>query len=92
MRYLVPSAQVKAYLAKTDTLSPLRQQRRPSRSTFNHHQHHLISAAILSVRPEFDITKAIYLSADNTVACHLEKDLLRLDGIEVMIYTSPRYP
>ncbi|SAL98975.1 hypothetical protein [Absidia glauca] len=83
MRYLVPSAQVRTYLAKNDSLSPLRQQRRPSRSTFNHPHHHLISAAILSVRPEFDITKAIYLSADTTVACHLEKDLLRLDGIEI---------
>ncbi|KAI8078768.1 uncharacterized protein BX664DRAFT_342650 [Halteromyces radiatus] len=92
-RYLVSDTQVNDYLAKKegrsndDLQKPIKQQRRSLRGhvnfTSNDSQYKMMKAAILSVQPDLDMTKAICLSATTTSACNLEKDLLRLDGIEV---------
>ncbi|ORZ10169.1 hypothetical protein BCR42DRAFT_113800 [Absidia repens] len=95
-RYIVSNTQAHNYLTKKDEYTfgkngpqkPIKQQRRSIRSpqnlnTFSSQQYNLMTAAILSVRPELDMDNAIHLSATTITTCNLEKELTRLDGIEI---------
>ncbi|CAO3589047.1 unnamed protein product [Absidia cylindrospora] len=92
IRQVVSSTQAHDYLTgKNGSQKRLKHQRRSLRgyhqqiisSSSQRLQDNLLTAAILSVCPEFDMAKAVYLNAETTMACHLEKDLLHLDEIEI---------
>ncbi|ORZ10154.1 hypothetical protein BCR42DRAFT_113566 [Absidia repens] len=92
IRQVVSSTQAHHYLTgKNGSQKRLKHQRRSLRgyhqqivsSSSQRLQDNLLTAAISSVCPESDMTKAVYLNAETTMACHLEKDLLHLDEIEI---------
>ncbi|SAM08583.1 hypothetical protein [Absidia glauca] len=90
-RYLVSHSQLQDYLGKEEGKKSSKTQRQrsirgyqnPITKIANPQQQDLIMAAISSVCPELDLGKSIKLSSTTTRACHLEKELLHLDEIEV---------